>query len=138
MAGEARRYTFRARNRLSRARDYQAVYGAKVRKSRGPLTVFAKPNESGEPRLGLSVGRRVGQAVQRNRVKRLLREAFRRTQHGLPRGYDYVVTVRPHAPLTLAAYERLLAECCAELHREWTKRAQRESAPPAPAPEREP
>lgn len=124
LPGEPRSLTFRARNRLSRSRDYQAVYNAKVRKTRGPLTIFARPNDTGAPRLGLSVGRRVGGAVARGRIKRLLREAFRHLQHELPAGYDLVINVRPHEPLPLAAYQRLLAAGCAELHKEWTKRAE--------------
>lgn len=120
---EPRRLTFRARNRLSLSRDYQAVYGAKVRKTRGPLTVFARPNGKNWARLGLSVGRRVGGAVVRNRIKRLLREAFRHLQHDLPVGYDFVVNVRAHDPLALADYQRLLFNCCRDLHKEWSSRA---------------
>lgn len=119
---EPRRLTFRARNRLSLARDYQAIYGAKVRKARGPLTVFARPNEKRCVRLGLSVGRRVGGAVARGRIKRLLREAFRHLQYDLPVGYDFVVNVRAHEPLALAEYQRLLFGCCRDLEREWARR----------------
>lgn len=102
------------------------MYGARVRKARGPLTVFARPNELAHPRLGLSIGRRVGKAVARNTVKRRLREAFRHVQHDLPRGYDVVVTVIPHVPLMLADYQRLLTACLVALHQEWEKRAARE------------
>lgn len=49
------------------------------------------------PRLGVSVGRRVGGAVERNRVKRLLREAFWAVAPELPAFYDYVVVARPEA-----------------------------------------
>jgi len=47
--------------------------------------------------LGISVGRKVGGAVQRNRVKRLLRECFWECAGGLPEGYDFVVVARPEA-----------------------------------------
>jgi ribonuclease P protein component len=60
----------------------------------GAMIVFGRPNGLGCPRLGLAVGRVVGGAVQRNRVKRLLREAFRLEQHALPAGLDFVVSVR--------------------------------------------
>jgi len=61
--------------------------------------VYAFPNaETGaEPRLGVSVGRKVGGAVQRNRVKRLLREAFWSISPELPGEYDFVVVARPDA-----------------------------------------
>ena len=55
-----------------------------------------EPDDDG-PRLGLSVSRRVGGAVERNRVKRVLREAFWEEAERLPAGSDYVVVARPDA-----------------------------------------
>lgn len=52
---------------------------------------------SGSPRLGVSVGRKVGGAVERNRVKRLLREAFQALADDLPGDHDFVVVARPEA-----------------------------------------
>ena len=103
-----RTYAYSRKHRLQHALEFQAVYAGKVRESRGPLTVFAIPNDLGHPRLGLSVGRKVGTAPKRNRIKRLLREAFRLMRHDLPAGYDLVIAVRPHAPLILAEYQKLL------------------------------
>src|SRR5215510_12522342 len=101
--GEKPRLTFRRAQRLTHAREFEAVYDARVRKARAGLVVFARPNTLGRPRLGLSVGRSVGGAVVRNRIKRLLREAFRLDHRtwagGTPLGYDLVVTVRPHGPM---------------------------------------
>lgn len=51
----------------------------------------------GEPRLGISVGRKVGGAVERNRVKRMLREAFAALAGDLPADHDFVVVARPEA-----------------------------------------
>lgn len=62
------------------------------------LVVYAFPNETVErPRLGLSVSRKVGGAVDRNHVKRLLREAFDRFEADLKNGHDIVVVARPDA-----------------------------------------
>jgi RNase P protein component len=51
-------------------------------------------NDLGRRRLGLSVGKKLGGAVVRNRYKRVLREAFRLSQHELPEGYDYILIPR--------------------------------------------
>lgn len=98
-----------------------------MRKTRGPITIFTVPNELGHCRLGLSVGSRVGNAVARNRIKRLIREAFRLEQHELAAvgGYDLVVTVRPHAGgrcLPLAQYRKMLLELLGEADSEWSRR----------------
>lgn len=123
--------TFRPRHRLTHERQFQAVYGARLQKSAGPLTLHARPNDLPHPRLGLSVGRRVGAAVARNRVKRLIREAFRHLQHELPRwergeasgAYDYIVSVRASEPLEATDYQRLLADLSARVHSLHERRA---------------
>jgi ribonuclease P protein component len=62
------------------------------------LVLYAFPREDPEgPRLGLSVSRRVGGAVERTRLKRLLRESFWEQARRLPAGSDYVVVARPEA-----------------------------------------
>ena len=119
---ESRRKTFPRSRRLRQRADFSAVYDARVRESRGPLMVYARPNELGHPRLGLSTSRKVGNAVTRNRIRRLLREAFRHMQHDLPAGYDFFIIVRAHEPMRLAEYQRLLASVFVKLHARWTAR----------------
>ena len=124
---EPRRHSFPKSLHLRKPAEFAAVYDARVRDARGPLLIYAKPNDLGHPRLGLSTSRKVGTAPRRNRIRRLLREAFRLMQHDFPRGYDLVVVVRPHEPLMLADYQRILAATVAKLHRRWG------DARPAPA-----
>ena len=117
-----KRYTFGKQQRVSGRVEFSAVFDAKVRHSRGPLTAYAVPTDRPSPRLGLSVSRRVGTAPRRNRIKRLLREAFRLMRHDFPRTYDIVIVVRPHEPLMLADYQRLLTGLMVKLHQDWTRK----------------
>jgi ribonuclease P protein component len=95
------------RRRLSRSAEFERVYRQGRSKGNRFLVLYAFPREDDEgagPRLGLSVGRRVGGAVERTRVKRVLREAFWEEARRLPEGSDYVVVARPEA-LALAERE---------------------------------
>lgn len=105
-------------HRLTARRQYVEVYerGWKARRPCG--VVFALPNDVGVCRLGLTVTRRVGSAVRRNRVKRVLREIFRRNRKELPEAMDIVVNGHSSI-LTLAPerVERELLSAIAELAR---------------------
>ena len=86
------------RNRLSRSRDFDTVYRRGQSVSSRYLVLHWFPREEdpdGVPRLGLAVPRAVGTAVVRNRVKRLLREAWKELLPTVPTGHDYVLSARP-------------------------------------------
>jgi ribonuclease P protein component len=86
------------RHRLSRSRDFDAVYrrGRSVSTRFLTLYWFTREEDDGEPRLGLSVPKKaVAGAVARNRIKRRLREIWRARVKALPAGRDYVLIVRP-------------------------------------------
>ena len=92
------------RRRLSRSAEFERVYRQGRSKANRFLVLYSFPRGDEEPtdrdpadgpRLGLSVSRRVGGAVDRTRVKRVLREAFWAEAERLPPGADYVVVARP-------------------------------------------
>ncbi|MFN0010554.1 MAG: ribonuclease P protein component [Phycisphaerales bacterium] len=123
----AARLLFRRAQRLTKDREFQAVFAAKCTRQRGPLTIHGKLSGLRHTRLGLSVGKRVGNAVERNRVKRLLREAFRLSQRELPPGLDLIVSVRPHKDGTLEKYREALVSAAAGLAADLAKRAKGEA-----------
>ena len=91
-------------NRLSRSRDFDAVYrhGRSV-SSRFLVLYWFPQEEAASPRFGFSVPRSVGGAVERNKIKRQLREVWRARLERVPAGNDYVLIVRPGLPEAVSA-----------------------------------
>jgi ribonuclease P protein component len=86
----------RKRGRLTRSGDFDRVYRDGSSRANRHLVVYTFPTEpGGEPRLGISVSRKVGKAVTRNKVKRSLRDAFWALGERLPGGHDFVIVARP-------------------------------------------
>src|SRR5229473_2898749 len=85
---------FRPFEHLRRPADFKRVYDRRRSASDDWLIVYACPNGLPHLRLGLSVSRKVGPAVLRNRLRRLYREAFRLSRHEMPVGLDLVVIPR--------------------------------------------
>ncbi len=95
----ARPFAFRPAEHLRRPSDFRRVYERRRSASDGWLIVYGCENGLNFLRLGLSVSRRIGPATQRNRLRRLYREAFRLTRLQMPAGLDLVLIPRtPEAP----------------------------------------
>lgn len=93
---------------LRRGADFRRIYDERRSVADANLIVYGSANQLPYSRIGLSVSRKVGGAVERNRWKRLLREAFRLVQHDLPAGLDLVVIPRPGVEPALSTLMRSL------------------------------
>jgi|GEM_PF-766923 len=85
---------FRKSERLRRRRDFLTVYAEGKRYSSRLFTIFARATDQPWSRLGITVSRKIGKAVCRNRVKRLIREVFRKNKRRLPCSLDLVVNAK--------------------------------------------
>lgn len=108
---------FRPEQRLHNSTEFQRVYQHRTSVADGVLVVYGRANEVGWPRLGLSVSRRIGNAVARNRWKRLIREAFRLHADKLPQGFDFVVHPRQGVTPQLDTVSSSLLKLTAKIKR---------------------
>jgi ribonuclease P protein component len=91
-------FSFGKNKRLVSDKQFKAVLARSLRVSNGLLTLYMAENDCGYPRLGISVKKSCGNAVVRNRLKRILREAFRQNQDQIPAGFDYLLMISPPRP----------------------------------------
>ena len=94
--------------RIHSNRDFAGIYELNQRAGDEHLLIFALVNQLNTTRFGLSVSKRHGNAVRRMRLKRLLREAFRLTQHELPMGLDLILIPRIRSGAGLSDYQNSL------------------------------
>ena len=83
---------------MKSSREFARVFEKRLRLADGCLLVYAAENSLGRTRFGVSVSRKVGNAVVRSTVKRLLREAFRLSQYDLPNGLDLILIPQRRGP----------------------------------------
>ena len=110
--------------RIRKAAEFRAVYARKSRASDDLLLIYARENELGHPRLGLSVSRKVGGAVVRSRWKRLIREAFRLNVTRLPQGVDLVAIPKQSSPPLFSDVEASLCNIARRAAQHLTRRPQ--------------
>jgi ribonuclease P protein component len=114
-------YRFPKARRLLRPGDFERVFAARLSAADAAIVLYGVANDLGHPRLGLTVSRKAGTAVARNRWKRLIREAFRLTQHELP-PLDLVCIPKPAAHPALAQLMKSLPELAGRLQQKLHKR----------------
>ncbi|HUT44827.1 MAG TPA: ribonuclease P protein component [Sedimentisphaerales bacterium] len=116
-----KRLSLPKKKRLVSNSQFKAVMARGRRLSNGVLTLYMARNDCEYSRLGVSVGKSRGNAVVRNRLKRLMREAFRQNQEQIPAGFDYLLMISPRwpkkSPFDFAQGEEMHAPLHAERRR---------------------
>ena len=108
---------FPKNHHLRKEADFRRVYAARIYAADDVLAVNGCANGLAHPRLGLSVSRKVGNAVVRNAWKRRIREAFRLSREVLPAGIDFVVRPQKEAVLDFHAITQSLPQLAARIAR---------------------
>lgn len=110
-------FTFQKSQHLRAKADFERVYSIRQKAADGTLLIFVARNDFTITRIGLSVSKKHGGAVVRNRLKRLLREAFRFVQHELPSGIDLIAIPLSRERAALDAYKQSLVKLVSKLER---------------------
>jgi ribonuclease P protein component len=107
---------FSKARRVRRRNEFTRVFDLSLRAKGRYLTILVAPNDGGITRLGIVASRKLGNAVKRNRAKRLIRQIFRQTR-GLPAEPAVDVVVIPRRELFDAAYSSLESDFRGTLQR---------------------
>lgn len=110
-----KRFTLPKRGRLCQNKSFQAVYRAGKSYANKYLVLYVLPNRTAKRQIGFAAGKRLGCAVVRNRLKRLLRESYRLHQSNLINGVDLVLVARqPLLEAGLVQVNKAFLELCAK------------------------
>jgi ribonuclease P protein component len=131
-SNNVRPLSFRKSEHLRSGADFSRVYALRCVVRMAHLTVFAAPNADGRLRVGFSVSKKHGNAVVRNRLKRLLREAFRLSRDELPKGLDLVLIPVGARQTTLSEFREALVHAVKKVLRKLPPRAD-DGLPGAPS-----
>jgi ribonuclease P protein component len=131
MTDQVPSFRFRKAEHLRSPADFRRVYARRCAASDAWLLVQVCPNQLTFARLGLSVSRKYGNAVARNRLRRLYREAFRLSKHELPKGLDLVLIPRSPNEPTLEQLKKSLPT----LAQQAARKLSREEKPSCSAPD---
>lgn len=137
MTSERHDYRFGRDKRITRKQEIERAFAGRCTAGDERLVVYAVPNDLAQPRMGVTIGRKHGGAVRRNRIRRLLREAFRLEQHNLPGGFDLLLVPRAGAEAELEAYRQSLVRLAGQAVRRWQARS-RHTAGEGPGAQRSP
>lgn len=128
------KYSFPRKFRIHFQRDFDRIFSRRVSVADPTIIIYGCENGLPHPRLAVSVPRKIGKAVRRNRWRRLIREAFRLQRHRLPPGIDLVVVARaPEAP-----HLEQLKQSLVNLSWRLVRKLQRCSPPPGSNPSEKP
>ena len=114
-------FPFRPEDRVRKQADFDRIYQARTYAADQVLIVNGAANDLPHARLGLSIGRTVGNAVVRNRWKRLIREAFRLSRDELPPGIDLVARPQKQAVADFTLIQQSLIALAAKIARRLQK-----------------
>ena len=89
--------SLKSSDKLKKKWEFRRVYEDKKKYWNNIFTIYVSPNHMDKTRLGLTVSKKVGNSVKRNRVKRLIRESFRLSKEIILPGYDIIVVAKPAA-----------------------------------------
>lgn len=114
-------FKLRKKNKLKKPAAFQLVYRQGRSVANRLLVLYIFPNGSADFKIGFAAGKRLGNAVVRNRVKRLMREVFRLHNNRLPRGYDYILVGRqPIVDKKMAQVEKMFLQLVERVNGEYS------------------
>lgn len=116
-----KKFLFGSAKRLKKSQQFNDIFSNRTSVADSHLIIYARPNQLSFCRIGLGVGKKLGNAVYRNRYKRKLREAFRLSQHQLPLTCDLVLIPRPTPTPSTQQYSQSLLALCQRLQRRLNK-----------------